>query len=114
MIFPLEQSQDESLRNACDQVRSIDGQPLQSARPPSYPYFAILKDRLYRVTQDAQSKQDTTQLLVPKSHREMLFQAAHCNPMAGHLSQAATLNRFFGRAFTRMYAGGVWLVVNVS
>ncbi len=62
--FPLEQSQDESLRNAFDQVRSIDGRPLQSARPPSYPYFAILKDRLYRVTQDAQSKQDTTQLLV--------------------------------------------------
>ncbi len=45
--FPLEQCQDESLRNAFDHVRSIDGQPLQSARPPSYPYFAILKDRLY-------------------------------------------------------------------
>ncbi len=97
--FPLEQSQDESLRNAFDQVRSIDGQPLQSAWPPSYPYFAILKDRLYRVTQDAQSKQDTTQLLVPKSRREMLFQAAHCNPMAGHLGQAATLNRLMTRFF---------------
>ncbi len=97
--FPLEQSQDESLRNAFDQVRSIDGRPLQSARPPSYPYFAILKDRLYRVTQDAQSKQDTTQLLVPKSRREMLFQAAHCNPMAGHLGQAATLNRLMAPFF---------------
>ncbi len=97
--FPLEQSQDESLRNAFDQVRSIDGRPLHSARPPSYPYFAILKDRLYRVTQDAQSKQDTTQLLVPKSRREMLFQAAHCNPMAGHLGQAATLNRLMARFF---------------
>ncbi len=97
--FPLEQSQDESLRNAFDQVRSIDGQPLQSARPPSYPYFAILKDRLYRVTQDAQSKQDATQLLVPKSRRKMLFQAAHCNPMAGHLGQATTLNRLMARFF---------------
>ncbi len=97
--FPLEQSQDESLRNAFDQVRSIDGRPLQSARPPSYPYFAILKDRLYRVTQDTQSKQDTTQLLVPKRRREMLFQAAHCNPMAGHLGQAATLNRLMARFF---------------
>ncbi len=97
--FPLEQSQDESLKNAFDQVRSIDGRILQSARPPSYPYFAILKDRLYRVTQDAQSKQDTTQLLVPKSRREMLFQAAHCNPMAGHLGQAATLNRLMARFF---------------
>ncbi len=71
--FPLEQSQDESLRNAFDQVRSIDGRPLQSARPPSYPYFAILKDRLYRVTQDAQSKQDTTQLLVPKTDGSVRF-----------------------------------------
>ncbi len=97
--FPLEQSQDESLRNAFEQVRSIDGRPLQPARPPSYPYFAILKDRLYRVTQDAQSKQDTTQLLVPKSRREMLFQAAHCNPMAGHLGQATTLNRLMARFF---------------
>ncbi len=44
--FPLEQSQDESLRNAFEQVRSIDGRHLQPARPPSYPYFAILKDRL--------------------------------------------------------------------
>ncbi len=61
--------------------------------PATIPYFAILKGRLYRVTQDAQSKQDTTQLLVPKSRREMLFQAAHCNLMAGHLGQATTLNR---------------------
>ncbi len=116
--FPLEQSQHESLKNAFEQVCSIDGQPLQSTRPPSYPYFAILKDRLYRVTQDAQPKQDTTQLLVPKSRREMLFQVAHCNPMAGHLGQAATLNRLMTRdfwpAFTRMYAGGVRLVANAS
>ncbi len=97
--FPLEQSRDESLKNAFDQVRSIDGQPLQSARPPSYPYFAILKDTLYRVTQDAQTKQDTTQLLVPKRRRKMLFQAAHCNPMAGHLGQAATLNHLMIRFF---------------
>ncbi len=97
--FPLEQSQDKTLRNAFEQVRSIDGRPLQTARPPSYPYFAILKDRLYRVTQNAQSKQDTTQLLVPKSCREMLFQAAHYNPMAGHLGQATTLIRLMARFF---------------
>ncbi len=51
------------------------------------------------MTQDAQSKQDTTQLLVPKSRREMLFQAAHCNPMAGHLGRATTLNRLMARFF---------------
>ncbi|CAM4612755.1 unnamed protein product [Leuciscus chuanchicus] len=97
--FPLEQSQDETLKHAFDQVRSIDGQLLHPDQPLSYPYFAILKDKLYRVTQDAQSKQDTTQLLIPKSRREMLFQAAHCNPMAGHLGQTATLNRLMARFF---------------
>ncbi len=38
----------------------------------------------------------------------MLFQAAHYNPMAGYLGQAATLKhpmtRFFWPAFTRMCA----------
>ncbi|XP_057214591.1 uncharacterized protein LOC130569165 [Triplophysa rosa] len=97
--FPLEQSQDDSLKNAFDQVRTIDGQTLHPAQPRSYPYFAIIKDRLYRVTQDTQSKEDTTQLVIPKSRREMLFQAAHCNPMAGHLGQAATLNRLTTRFF---------------
>ncbi len=97
--FPLEQSRDETLKNAFEQVCSIDGQPLQPARTPSYPYFAILKDRLYQVIQDTQTKQDTTQLLVPKSHREMLFQAARCNPMAGNLGLAAALNRLMTRFF---------------
>ncbi len=32
---------------AFDQVHFIDGQPLQPTHPLSYPYFAILKDRLY-------------------------------------------------------------------
>ncbi len=72
--FPLEQSWDKSWKNAFEHVCSIDIQTLQSAWPPSYPYFAILKDRLYRGFQDTQTKQDTTQLLVPKSRREMLFQ----------------------------------------
>ncbi len=31
--------------------------------------------------------------------RLVLFQAAHCNPMAGHLGQAATLNRLLTRFF---------------
>ncbi|XP_067305555.1 uncharacterized protein [Pseudorasbora parva] len=54
--FPLEQSQDETLKNAFQQVRTIDGQSLQPALPVTYPYFAIIKDRLYQVTQDTQTK----------------------------------------------------------
>ncbi len=64
--FPLEQSQDESLKTRSTRSVPLTADQSSPARPPSYPYFAILKDRLYRVTQDAQSKQDTTQLLVPK------------------------------------------------
>ncbi len=97
--LPLEQSRDETLKNAHDRVRTIDGQLLQPDQPLSYPYFSIIKDRLYRVTQDAQTKEDTTQLVVPKSCREMLFQAAHCIPMAGHLGEAKTRERLMARFF---------------
>ncbi len=45
--FPLEQTQDESIKHAFEQVRYIDGQPVQPVRPLSHPYFAIVKDRLY-------------------------------------------------------------------
>ncbi len=60
--FPLEQSRDETLKNAYDRVRSIDGQLLRPDVPLSYPYFSLIKERLYRVTQEAQSKEITTQL----------------------------------------------------
>ncbi len=117
--FPLEQSRDETLKNAYDRVRSIDGQLLQPEIPLSFPYFSLIKERLYRVTQDAQSKEISTQLLIPKSRREMLFQAAHCTPMAGHShGRQRHVNSSwpdsFGRAFTRTFAGGVRRVVNVS
>ncbi len=97
--FPLEQSRDETLKNAYDRVRSIDGQLLQPDQPLSYPYFSLIKDRLYRVTQETQAKGNTTQLLVPKSRRKMLFQAAHCSPMAGHLGEAKTRERLMARFF---------------
>ncbi len=41
----------------------------------------------------------TTQLLVPRSHREMIFQAAYCTPMACHLGEAKTRERLMARFF---------------
>ncbi len=41
----------------------------------------------------------TTQLLVPKSRREMIFQAAHSTPMADHLGEAKTSERLMARFF---------------
>ncbi len=97
--FPLEQSWDETLKNAYDRVRSVDGQLLQPDVPLSLPYFSLINERLYRVTQNAQSKEMTTQLLVPRSRREMLFQASQCTPMAGHLGEAKTRKRLLAPFF---------------
>lgn len=113
--FPLKQSRDETLRHAFDNMRLIDGNLLEPGRILSYPYFAVIRDRLYHVTQDAQTKEDITQLLIPKGRREMLFQAAHYNPMAGHLGQDKTLNCLMAHSYwPGMSAGGVWHVANVS
>ncbi|XP_051500808.1 uncharacterized protein LOC127409893 [Myxocyprinus asiaticus] len=105
--FPLEQSQDKTLKHAFDQVRVIDGQQLQPDIALSYPYFAIINERLYRVTQDTQTKEDTTQLLIPRSRREMVFQAAHYNPMAGHLGERKTLNHLIARFYWPGIGGDV-------
>ena len=71
---------------------------------PSHPYFSIIKDRLYRVCRDTQTGEVVTQLVVPKSRREMIFQAAHYNPMAGHLGCEKTQNQIMDRFFWP----GIW------
>lgn len=45
---------------------------------------APIKGRACQVTQDPYNF-ITTQLLVTKSHLEMLFQVAHANPIVGYL-----------------------------
>ena len=71
---------DDTLRFAFDQVKSIDGQLVYPDTAPSHPYFAMVKDRLYRVCCDTQTGEVVTQLLVPKSRQEIIFQVAHYNP----------------------------------
>ncbi len=116
--FPLEQSRDETLKNAYDRVRSIDGQLLQPEAPLSFPYFSLIKERLYRVTQDAQSKEISTQLLIPKSRQEMLSRRRTVLPWQATWGRQRNVNaswpNSFGRAYTRTFAGGVRRVVNVS
>ena len=73
--FPLEQSRDDTLHFAFDH-----GQLVHPDTAPSHPYFAMVKDRLYR---DTQTGEVVTHLLVPKSRREMIFQAAHYKPHGG-------------------------------
>ena len=102
--FPLEQSRDDTLKHAFEQVLAVDGQPVGPVATFSPPYFCVIRDRLYRVTRDSQTKIDTTQLLVPKCRREQVFQAAHYNPMAGHLGKEKTLDRIMAR----FYWPGIW------
>lgn len=47
-------------KDSFDWVRNIDGQLLLF-----YPYFSIIREGLYQVAQDAQTKEDPAQLLVP-------------------------------------------------
>ncbi|XP_061764264.1 uncharacterized protein LOC133557636 [Nerophis ophidion] len=97
--FPLEQSRDDTLRTTWDQVMSIDGQLVRPEIALGFPHFAIISDRLYRVSRDTQTGEELTQLLVPKRRREMIFQAAHFNPMAGHMGYNKTLNRVMARFY---------------
>ncbi|XP_061833118.2 uncharacterized protein [Nerophis lumbriciformis] len=97
--FPLKQSRDDTLRATWDQVISIDGQLVRPGIERHFPHFAIIRDRLYRVSRDTQTGEEMTQLLAPKSRRVMIFQAAHFNPMAGHMGYNKTLNRVMARFY---------------
>ena len=96
----------------------IDGHMVRPDAALTYPHFSLRRDRLYRVSRDTQTEEITTQLVVPKSRREIVFQAAHYNPMAGHMGCEKTLNRvmarFYWPAFGQTYAAGVRLVPNAN
>ena len=97
--FPLEQTRDDTLRSALDRVISIDGHLVRPDAAVTYPHFAVIRDRLYRVCRDTHTGVETSQLLVPKSRREMVFQAAHHSPMAGHLGVDKTRDRIMARFY---------------
>ncbi|XP_061766956.1 uncharacterized protein LOC133559319 isoform X1 [Nerophis ophidion] len=114
--FPLEQSRDDTLRETWDKVIAIDGQRVRLGITRDFPHFVLIRDRLYRVSRDTQTGEEITQLLVPKSRREMIFQAAHFNPMAGHMGYDKTLNWIIsiGQAFGQTCAGGARHARNVN
>ena len=84
--FPLKQSRDETLQPG-GEYRWLPATPIRST----------LLDRLYRVSRDKQTGEINTELLVPKSRRERVFQAAHYNHMSGHLGYDKTLHRIMAR-----------------
>lgn len=56
-----------------DQVRDTDGQIIQPEIAITNLYFSIIKAQLYWVLHGTHTKEETTQLLDPKSHREVFF-----------------------------------------
>ena len=78
---------------------AIDRSKVRPDAALTYPHFIVVRDRLYRVSRDTQSEEVVTQLLVPRSRREMVFQAAHYNPMPGHLGYEKTLDRIMARFY---------------
>jgi len=67
--FPLEQSRDDTLRSAFDQVIQIDGQLVCPNAVQTYPHFSLIGERLSRVSCDAQKVHESTHLLVLRSRR---------------------------------------------
>ena len=79
-VFSLKQSCDGTAKHALDQLRVIHGQRLEPELVPSYCYFCIIKDKLYRVARDTQTEEIIAQLV-----GKMFF--------LFHLGQDKALNR---------------------
>ena len=90
--FPLEQSRDETLCHAFDQVMKIDGCQVHPSTALTHPYFVVIRDRLYRASRDARTG-ELTQLLVPTPWRVTLGLIKH---------STGSWPGFTGRAFRRM------------
>ena len=65
--FPLEQSCDDTLRFAFDQVMRIDGHMVRPDAALTYPHFSLCRDRLYRVSPDTQTEEIITQLVARRA-----------------------------------------------
>lgn len=105
--FPLEH-RDDTLCSVYDQVIDIDGRLVRPEAAQTYPHFQLRNDRLYRVSCNTRTDEIRTQLLVPQSRREMIFQVADLNPMAGHLGCEKTLERIMAQ----FYWPGIWADVH--
>lgn len=66
-------------------LQPSDGNFVRCDTAQTHLHFELVWNRLYTVSRDTKSEDVITQLLVPK--KEMVFEAAHHNPMAGHMGK---------------------------
>lgn len=83
--YSLEQFCDDTLQRPFDQLLKIDGQLIRPDTAQWYPHFVLIRDSLYQVSRDTQTEGVIIQLLVLKCRWEIIIQAAHYNPMPGHM-----------------------------
>lgn len=85
--------------SAFNQVIEIDGHLVCPEAAQAYPHFVLLNNRLHQVSCDTHTEEEYTQLLVLKSRREIIFQAAHFNPIAGHMGYDKALERIIAQSY---------------
>jgi len=93
-------------------VLKTDGQLVRPDAIVTFPHFVMIRDRLYRLSRDTQSGEEVSQLLVPKSHRETIFQAA--DHSSGHLGCYKTCEWIMAQFYWLDIYAGVRPVTNVS
>ena len=95
--FCTEQLREPTLMNARENVKMLDGEPVDPNWVVSFPYMAIKNNLLYRVIKHGE--EEVEQLLVPKPFRRVVLDLAHGHVMGGHLGVEKTQERITQRFF---------------
>ncbi|XP_068121096.1 uncharacterized protein [Hyperolius riggenbachi] len=95
--FGTSQLRDPTLAHAWENVAVINGVAQGTGLENVYPQFVVNHNLLYRV--DNIRGEMVEQLVVPSSHRKIVLDLAHKNPMGGHLAAEKTQQRVLQRFF---------------
>uniref|UniRef100_A0A8C5Q2Y4 Gypsy retrotransposon integrase-like protein 1 n=1 Tax=Leptobrachium leishanense TaxID=445787 RepID=A0A8C5Q2Y4_9ANUR len=95
--FRTEQMNDSTLTRARENIKMIDGRPIDPDVRMSFPYMIQKNDLLYQVVK--QGEDVVEQLVVPKPYRRMVLDLAHGHIMGGHLGIEKTKERISQRFF---------------
>uniref|UniRef100_A0A8C5PVW7 Gypsy retrotransposon integrase-like protein 1 n=1 Tax=Leptobrachium leishanense TaxID=445787 RepID=A0A8C5PVW7_9ANUR len=95
--FHTEQMNDSTLTRARENIKMIDGRPIDPDVRMSFPYMIQKNDLLYQVVK--QGEDVVEQLVVPKPYRRMVLDLAHGHIMGGHLGIEKTKERISQRFF---------------